>query len=195
MPSLSVVAVPGIMVLVVCRLAGSDTSPSALSATRSTDPLGAAALADSRRTGTPWRTWDRDRDGQWSALEVVIAAARSPDWTRRELPGAWAMLDLDRNGQAAAKEVAKAVATLPNPAFSVAERTARSASGRAGGRAASLTPSAGNGLGAGKAWVAFGTETSYISDYQVVNGQLDPVVSVLRSGTILKVADIIITIH
>ena len=157
-------------------------------ADHSVHPLCAAAT---RTPGLdrPPAGMDRDRDGRWSALELVIATARSPDFVRQRLPGVWAVIDRDRDGRATPLEVAAAVDAGPGAGCSVA---ARPATIRPGSRP---TSGVGTNLGFATASLSITRETAYISGYDVVGGQLDPQISTLRTGTILTVGDILVTIR
>jgi hypothetical protein len=140
---------------------------------------------------------DINRDRRIAPLEVVRHLVVEPDWYKNNLSADFAAIDADHDATLSGDEVRafvdrghkwKASAAAPPAApraKTVRERMGMPAAGGGG---------SGTSLGGGSAYVFFGHQQAYISDYNVVDGQLDPVISILGYGTVLEVSHVSVTI-
>jgi hypothetical protein len=143
---------------------------------------------------------DLDRNGIASRLEVLAGLLGREDWFRRHLPSQFKSVDADHSNTISAEEARAIAARDPDAVFTIAAKPRTLRQRMAGGNPAMAGgPQAGIGGGGGgtsggismggNAWCYFGRQTAYIQDYNVVDGQLDPVIGILSSGVLLEVSD------
>lgn len=144
---------------------------------------------------TLWQEFDLDHDGRISQVEIVACLARRPAWLRTHFPALFRRIDTDGDRAISIAEL-QAFAARAGDAFTVTERprsvmdASRAAAAAGGGAGAGMDVDAGGAT----ASVAFMHQQAYIQGYQVVNGQYDPVIGVLGTGTVLTVGPVLITI-
>lgn len=148
------------------------------------------ALGTAERT--IWSPCDIDGDGRPSRFEVVAGLVGHPAWFKRNLPDVWKQADANGDGAVSVAELSAIAARDEDRAFTVTEqrRSVRQRLNIGQGMGGGTTM----GIGGTRAHVYFGNQQAYIADYNVVNGQYDPVIGVLATGTVLDVADIRITV-
>ncbi len=145
-----------------------------------------------------WTTFDRDRDGKVSEVEVLAALAGNPAWFRARFTAEFATIDRNHDNALSVAELQALADASPNDGYrlEVDERRRstrdRFGPGTGGQGGADIGVSGGGG---GEAFVAHLNQQAYIQDYDVVQGQYMPVVGTLTTGTALSVGNVIITIR
>ncbi len=145
-----------------------------------------------------WTTFDRDRDGKASEVEVLAALAENPAWFRARFKAEFTAIDRNHDNALSVSELQALADSSPNEAYKldVDERKRstrdRFGPGTDGQVGANIGVSSGGG---GEAFVAHLNQQAYIQDYDVVQGQYMPVVGILTTGTVLSVGNVIITIR
>jgi hypothetical protein len=137
-------------------------------------------------------TADLDRDRKLSQVEAILFLYGRQGVARRQAPEAFALIDGDGDRSISSGEFLAFLARDPQPGLSGAERRSGIIGGQRGAAGGAMGSSIGVG---GSAYVFCGSQQSYIQDYDVVNGQYDPVIGVLGSGMVLEVAGISVTIR
>jgi hypothetical protein len=135
---------------------------------------------------------DLDRDRKLSQVEAVLFLYGRQAVARRQAPEAFALLDGDGDRAISSGEFLAFLARDPQPGLSAAERRSSILGGQRGAAGGAMGSSVGVG---GSAYVFFGSQQAYIQDYDVVNGQYDPVIGVLGSGVVLEVSGVSVTIR
>jgi hypothetical protein len=143
---------------------------------------------------------DLNRDRRIDPLEAAIIVVGKREWLREFAPQWIALIDADRDQTITSDEIRSFVdrghSWKPSAAPVAKPKTMRqrlNLGGAAGGGAG-----AGFDLGGGEggsAYCFFGNQQAYVADYNVVNGQLDPVVQVLGYGTVLELSRVRVTIE
>jgi hypothetical protein len=147
------------------------------------------------RDATLWSDYDIDRDRKVSQVEVIVSLARRPAWLRDHLPQAFAAIDADGDHAISFAELKAFAGRAPAGGFTIAqhERSVKERTNIGAAAAGGPGTSIGVGGGGGHAYAYFGSQQAYIADYDVVNGQYDPVIGVLGTGVVLDVGDVRIT--
>lgn len=135
---------------------------------------------------------DLDRDRLLSQVEAILFLYGRQGVARRQVPKAFALLDGDGDRSISSSEFLGFLARDPQPGLSAVERRTSILGGQRGAAGGAMGASLGVG---GSAYVFFGSQQAYIQDYDVVNGQYDPVIGVLGSGVMLEVSGISVTIR
>lgn len=135
---------------------------------------------------------DLDRDRLVSQVEAVLFLYGRQGVARRQVPAAFSLLDGDGDRSISSSEFLGFLARDPQPGLSAAERRSSILGGQRGAAGGAMGASVGVG---GSAYVFFGSQQAYIQDYDVVNGQYDPVIGVLGSGVVLEVSGVSVTIR
>jgi hypothetical protein len=148
-------------------------------------PTLASMLADAAALpATVQATLDVDGDKVLrNEVEVLASLLRSPPAWRAALPAAVSAINTDGDASLSLAEVQ----TLADRSTEFRFRLKRA---QGGGAAADGSRPGGHD----QASVYFGTQQSYIADYDVVGGNYKPVISTLSMGTALTVADVTITV-
>lgn len=155
------------------------------------------AKIDAARSRDPqaWSANDLDRDGRPSRVEVLASLLGNATWWRRNARADLRRVDRDGSNAVSIPEAQAVADRDPQWRFEIREHQ-RTIAQRQNLRAPPQ-PGAGFGVGSGDRCIAycyFGNQQAYIMDYDVVNGQYDPVIGVLSSGTALCVTDYMISV-
>jgi hypothetical protein len=177
-------------VLMPTVLMASEPTPATPTPATLTAAIQAEVQAGKLRWAAPL---DIDGDGRPSRFEVIVACAKS-SWLRRAFPESFGLLDLNRDNALDQNEL-RAFAGRESEARIAIEPRRRLVMGGRTPAALGVGGGAGGGLSVGRASVTFGGQQAYIADYDVVNGQYDPVIGILTYGTTLDVGDVTVTIH
>jgi len=134
---------------------------------------------------------DLDGDGKVSRIEALVWLYGHQSAAREHIPAIFASIDSDGDRALSREEIMPVFAKLPADAVTVQVRQpsvhVRAESAIIGG--------GGTSMGTGSAYIYVGNQQAYVQGYNVVNGQYQPVIGILATGTVLEVSDLSITIH